>query len=340
LLNIEKDKNLQDFNTFAFDSSAEYFINIVDEEQVSQSVQFAEQKELSYQVLSGGSNLLFKERINGLTLHMQLKGRKLISEGDNHLVLRVAAGENWHELVEYSVNQGWQGLENLALIPGLVGASPVQNIGAYGVELCDCLVSLRAFDTRSKVFIEMNNAACEFAYRDSLFKRNKGRYVIVSVDLKLSKETSYCEVKYQALSDYLSANDIVNPSVKDVFDGVCAIRREKLPAPSVLANAGSFFKNPCISLSQFEQLKEQFPELVGFKVSDTQVKLAAGWLIDQCGWKGYLQEGVGVYAKQALVLVHFGGATLSELLNLAEQIKESIYKTFKVHLEIEPQLFP
>lgn len=339
LLNIQNKKNLLAFNTLAFESIAECFTSIENERQIKQSLHFAEREALPYQVISGGSNLLLPAVVPGLTLHMQLKGRVIIQESQQQLVLRIAAGEDWHELVEYTVNKNWQGLENLALIPGLVGASPVQNIGAYGTELADVFVATRAYDTQCKRIVELSRSQCKFNYRDSIFKRNKKRYIILSVDLQLSKQWQRTEVKYKALNDYFNDNSILDPSIRAVFDGVCAIRAQKLPDPKTLANAGSFFKNPCISVQQYTELRAIFPEIVGFSVSETEVKLAAAWLIEYCGWKGFLKAGVGVYAHQSLVLVHFGGASLAQLLALADEIKESIYNTFQVQLEIEPQLF-
>jgi len=339
LLRIEKNVNLIAFNTLSFHSIAANFLSITSEEQLAPALDYCAQQQIGYQVLSGGSNLLMAEEIPGLTLHIQIKGISKLKESDSKLTLRVSAGENWHQLVEYSVNNNWQGIENLALIPGLVGASPVQNIGAYGTELKDVLLKVYAYDTQMKRFREFDNKQCEFAYRDSVFKRAKGRYIITYIDIELSKKTNI-EAKYQVLKDYFAAKSIKKISLKDVFEGICLIRSSKLPDPKVTPNAGSFFKNPIITTKHFQELKTKYPNIVGYKVSDRSTKVAAGWLIEHCGWKGYRSKAVGVYPKQALVLINTGGATIDQILNLAKKISHSIDSEFNISLEIEPQLFP
>ncbi|MEH6443851.1 MAG: UDP-N-acetylmuramate dehydrogenase [Oceanospirillaceae bacterium] len=339
MLSIESNKDLVNLNTLAFSAIAEQFTAIENEAQLLQALQYAKENGLSYQVLSGGSNVLVSEKIPGLTLHMQSQGIDILEETSQHVSIRVAAGEDWHKLVEYTVKKDWQGLEKLALIPGLVGASPVQNIGAYGTELKDTLIKVRVYDTQLAAFIDFSNEQCKFEYRDSIFKRSKGRYIICAVDLKLSKIVNI-EIEYQALQEYLDALDLQKISLKNVFEAICAIRSLKLPDPKVIANAGSFFKNPCVDKRYFEQLKQQHPAIIGFKVAEDEMKIAAAWMIDSCGWKGYVKQGVGVYPKQALVLTHSGGASINQLLELANDIKKSVYQKFQVHLEIEPQIFP
>lgn len=326
-------------NSLAFKSSAESYCRIEQETDLSQAISFVKKNNISFQVLSGGSNLLIAEYVTGLTLHMQIKGRKLVCETNDELILRVAAGENWHDLVSYTIKQNWQGLETLALIPGLVGASPVQNIGAYGKEIKDVLVKVRAFDVKQLDFIELDVEQCEFSYRDSYFKRNPGRYIITSIDIKLSKKFTINK-NYKALELYFSENNITVIKLKDIFNGICVIRASKLPNPDKISNAGSFFKNPCISHSEFSALSIDHPEIIGYRISESEVKVAAGWLIENCGWKGYQSKGVGVYHKQALVLTHSGGANLGQLLRLAEKIKNSVFDKFSITLEIEPQHFP
>ena len=339
MLNIEQEKNLVNFNTFGFGAIAQSYLAVTNETELTQAMAYVEQQGLAFQVLSGGSNLLISKHVAGLTLHMQIKGVSVVDENAEHVFVEVGAGENWHEFVQYSVNQEWQGIENLALIPGLVGASPVQNIGAYGVEIKDVLVSLKAYDFEQKNYVELLNEECDFAYRDSLFKRTYGRYLITAVTFKLNKQPTI-NVKYKALQDYIDNKVKKDVGIQDVFDAVCAVRASKLPDPSVIANAGSFFKNPCVTQQRFDQLLVDEPSIVGYSVANNEVKLAAGWLIDQCGWKGFSENGVGVYEKQALVLIHKGGATIDDLLNLARKIQQSVFDRFRVELEIEPQPFP
>jgi len=339
LFSIEVNKSLTALNSLGFKATAQFYANITSEAELLQAFDYIKTQVINYQVLSGGSNLLVAEQVSGVTLHMQTKGIEIIEQDSEAILMKVAAGENWHDLVRHTVESQWQGIETLALIPGLVGASPVQNIGAYGSEIKDVLIEVRAFDTQSSRFVTLTNEQCEFGYRDSLFKQNPGRYIITFVVLKLQK--SYRQKQYYAaLNDYFTENNITDISIMSVFSAVCAIRQLKLPDPSVIANAGSFFKNPCIPSAHFKQLRIAYPDIVGYKVSSDEVKLAAGWLIEDCGWRGFEADGVGVYAKQALVLIHSGESTLAKLLALAEQIKSSVYKRFAVNLEIEPQRFP
>ncbi len=339
MLNIEQDKSLVNFNTFGFDAIAQSYLAVTSKAELTQAMAYIAQQGLAYQVLSGGSNLLISKYVAGLTLHMQIKGVSVVDENDEHVFVEVGAGENWHEFVEFCVSKEWQGIENLALIPGLVGASPVQNIGAYGVEIKDVLVSLKAYDFEQSRYVELVNQQCGFGYRDSLFKHTQGRYLITAVTFKLNKQPTI-NVKYKALQDYIDKTVKKEISIQDVFDAVCAVRASKLPDPSVIANAGSFFKNPCVTQQQFDQLLLEEPNIVGYSVANNEVKLAAGWLIDQCGWKGFSEKGVGVYEKQALVLIHTGGATIDDLLDLARKIQQSVFDRFAVQLEIEPQPFP
>ena len=339
MFSIEANKSLTALNSLGFKATAQSYTNISSEDDLLQAFEYIQTHAVDYQVLSGGSNLLIAEYVPGLTLHMQSKGVEIIEQDELQISLKIAAGESWHELVRLTVENQWQGIETMALIPGLVGASPVQNIGAYGSEVKDVLIEVRAFDTQISDFITLSNEQCEFSYRDSVFKRNPGRYIITFVVLELQK--TYTEkTNYTALNDYFVKNDISDKSLKNVFDAICAIRQMKLPDPEVIANAGSFFKNPCISKSQYDTLKTQYPNIVGYKVAVDEVKLAAGWLIDDCGWRGFQTGGIGVYEKQALVLIHTGGSTLSHLLALADQIKKSVFEKFSVNLEIEPQHFP
>ena len=332
------DYALSEYNTLGFRSVAQFFAEPQSPEEIEACIQWAKEKQLSVHVLGGGSNVLLAPQVNGLVLKPALNDISFELKGDDVLVT-VGAGTDWHELVRWTVERGWSGIESMALIPGSVGAAPVQNIGAYGTELKDVFYCLTAFDTQQNSWVSFTKEACNFAYRDSRFKQEKGRFIIAEVVLKLSR-TATVNVKYDALTGYLSGLGIDKPSLVQVFDGVCAVRRAKLPDPNELANAGSFFKNPVISADHYQQILEHWPTLVGYPEPDGRVKVAAGWLIDKCQWKGYRQGPVGVYEKQALVLVHYGGGTRDQLLALASDIKESIHSAFGIDLEIEPQLFP
>jgi UDP-N-acetylmuramate dehydrogenase len=336
---FEIGKKLTHFNSFSFDAIAEKYIEIASESQLVDVMKIIENESLNFQVLSGGSNLLMAPIVSGVTLHMQIKGKSIVSQTDEHVVLRVSGGENWHQLVTFTIENNWQGIENLALIPGLVGAAPVQNIGAYGTEFQDVVVQIRAYDTKNHCFITLDNSQCDFSYRDSIFKQNHGEFIITSVDVKLSK-TVVIECRYQALKDYFLEKNIVDVSLVDVYQAICFIRAQKLPDPSIIPNAGSFFKNPCIAKKHFKELRTLYPTIIGYDVSDSEVKVAAGWLIESCGWKGYLKDGVGVYAKQALVLIHTKGSSLEKLMALADEIKHSIFEKYGIELEVEPQPFP
>lgn len=333
-MNVLADHSLQQLNTLGFPSVAQYFIQIDSEADLLEAVAFAKAENLKIHVLSGGSNILIAPRIEGVVLFINIRGIEL----HNDALVTVNAGENWHDFVGWSIDQGLSGIESMALIPGKVGAAPVQNIGAYGTELCDVAVCVRAFDLQHERFVRFDNLACEFAYRDSLFKRTPGRYVITQVTLQLARESiSVC--RYKALSDALAQQGELSPSPKQVFETVIALRQQKLPDPAVLGNAGSFFKNPVVSQAHYETLHKQYPKIVAFP-SGNGMKLAAGWLIDKAGWKGYQEGCVGVHQQQALVLTHTGGGEIDMLLQLAECIRESISKTYGVSLEVEPQRFP
>lgn len=339
---IQADYPLQSANTLGFPSIAEQFIAVESEAELVAAVTYAHQHQLPIRVLSGGSNVLMAPRIDGLVIRIDIMRRQVteaVDSIDSVIELVLGAGENWHETVRWCVEQGYSGIESMGLIPGRVGAAPVQNIGAYGTELKNVLIKVRVLDVENVCFLEFSNQDCEFAYRDSIFKRLPGRFIIAEVSLRLSRVQD-SSIRYAALQDYFDQQKITLPDLQQIFDAVCAVRQSKLPDPAVLGNAGSFFKNPLISESQFHQLKQQWPALVAYPDAPGFMKLAAGWLIDQCHWKGQRRAHVGVYEKQALVLVHFGGGELQELLQLAADIQASVYAAFNVQLEMEPQPFP
>lgn len=336
---IQRSVSLTQANTLGFPCVADYYAQITSEAQLLEALAFAQQEALPIHVLSGGSNVLMRPRVAGLVLHMAIAERA-VDACDEHVLLTLGAGENWHETVTWAVQQGYCGIEAMALIPGRVGAAPVQNIGAYGVELCDVLVSVRAYDLSAHAFKTFSVNECQFGYRDSVFKQASGQYIITQVVLRLSAQPTEAGQRYAALDTYLTAQGISEPTTADIYAAVCAVRRSKLPDPDQLGNAGSFFKNPVVDEQLFDAIQQHWPQVVAYPQADGHIKLAAGWLIDQCGWKGKRSGAVGVYDKQALVLVHYGQGTLNDLLALANEIQTTVFKTFGVTLEREPQLFP
>lgn len=286
-------------------------------------------------ILGGGSNILFTKPVDGLVLKNELKGISLLKEDTDFYYVRAAAGEVWHNLVVYCIQNNYAGLENLSLIPGNVGASPMQNIGAYGVEIKDCFHELQAIHINEKFTRTFNKEECQFGYRESVFKRElKDQYIITSVTYKLTKKPVY-KISYGAIEKELERSGVKELTIQAISDAVCAIRSSKLPDPNVIGNAGSFFKNPEITASHYENLKLKFPELVAYPLENGNVKLAAGWLIEKCGWKGKRLGDAGVHTLQALVLVNYGNATGKEIYDLSQQILESVSSTFDVNLERE-----
>lgn len=338
-MKIEKNVALHGRNTFGLPSVAAFFASINSEDDLLQALDFAREHTLDIAVLGGGSNVLLAPEITKtLVLGIAIPGRQCRIE-DSAVLVTLGAGENWHDTVTWSVKEGYGGIESLALIPGLVGAAPVQNIGAYGTEIKDVLQQVRAYDCQSQHFVTLSVEECRFSYRDSLFKCSPGRYIITELVLKLAVGSTPC-ITHDGLKAYLGHLSPQSCTLDSVYQAVCELRRAKLPDPAVTGNAGSFFKNPLVSLSHYNRLKARFPELVGYPDAKGQVKLAAGWLIESCGWKGLVQGGVGVHDRQALVLVNKGGAELRELLQFADKVVESVDKKFSVKLEREPQLFP
>lgn len=341
-MKIDLRATLRAHNTFGFDVFADHLAYLTEVSDIPLFVEKAQQQKSPWQVLGGGSNLVLATNLLGYTGLMQIKGRRLLESTDTHVLLEAMAGEDWHEFVTWTVDQGYGGLENLALIPGTVGASPIQNIGAYGLELSEVMDSLTAFDAQRNEWVQFSAAECQFAYRHSVFKNDPNRYIVSSVCFKLPKHwqpnLTYAELA-KAFSEQIQKKEKITP--KDIFNKVCEIRSAKLPNPKILGNSGSFFHNPIVPSQQYQLLKERFPHLVAYPAnsSSSDWKLAAGWLIDQCGFKGYRSGHVGVYEKQALVLVHHGGGTGSELLALAQQIQTKVFDTFGVQLSIEPVLF-
>lgn len=334
LMDILSNVSLKQYNTFGVAAVARKFVHINQEEDLLalyNSGVFETEKLL---FLGGGSNMLFVNDYDGLVIHMNIKHMNAF-QTDNGVKISAGGGERWHDLVMYCVDRGFGGLENLSLIPGTVGAAPVQNIGAYGVELQDVFYSCRAFDIIEGVFVTFNKEDCRFGYRDSIFKNvYKNRFIITKVNLLLSSE-SKINTTYGAINEELDKRGLTRPSIKDISEVVSAIRVSKLPDPSTIGNSGSFFKNPIISVDTLNRLVSDFVDIVYYPFGDAKVKVAAGWLIDQCGWKGKIVGNTGTWKNQALVLVNHGNATGLEIYEFSEQIIESVKKRFGITLERE-----
>lgn len=333
-LSIQENFNLAEYNTMGLTAKARYFISISSVQQLQTLLADSQFQSLSKFMLGGGSNILFIDDYDGLIIHMDIKGIEIEYEDKNSVLLKIGAGENWHELVIYCIEKGWGGIENLSLIPGSVGAAPIQNIGAYGVELEEVFDSLEAVEIETGEIQTFNKEDCKFGYRDSVFKNElKGAYVITSVKLRLLKNPKI-NTSYKALSEALARKGISEPTVKDVSDAVIEIRESKLPDPAEIGNTGSFFKNPVISKKQFNQLKTEYPEIPHYPAGE-KIKIPAAWLIDQCGWKGRRFGDAGVHKMQALVIVNYGKATGGEIWELAERIQHSVKERFGVDLTPE-----
>ncbi|MES2104830.1 MAG: UDP-N-acetylmuramate dehydrogenase [Pseudomonadota bacterium] len=336
LLSLQTDYPLQKLNSFGIDAHAQEFLSIDHITQLHALRANTTLASLPRLILGGGSNLVLSDKVPGLVVKIALAGKEVISEDDNYVYVRAEAGENWHAFVRWTLEQGYGGLENLSLIPGSVGASPIQNIGAYGVEMQDVFHSLDAFDLNTGEVLTLRRAACRFAYRDSIFKHDyKGRMIILGVVFALPKAWTP-KLGYADVAQYLAEKKITAPTPTEVSDAVIAIRQAKLPDPAVLGNAGSFFKNPIVAAELRDRLLQAHPKLVSYLQPSGDYKLAAGWLIEQCGWKGRSVGNAGVYEKQALVLVNHGGATGAEVRQLAQQIQRDVQKKFSVRLEVEP----
>ena len=331
---IQENVPLKNFNTFGIEANARFFVEINKKEDLSELFMDPQWQRTKTLVLGGGSNMLLLNNFDGLVIRINIRGiEHRISKDD--VFVEAGAGELWNDLVNFCVAREYAGLENLSLIPGSVGASPIQNIGAYGVELQDVFYSCIAFETATGKFRTFTKADCHFDYRESVFKSElKGKYIIVSVKYQLSLIPEF-NLKYGAIEQELANRGIVKPTLKEVSQVVAHIRVSKLPDPSTIGNAGSFFKNPVISQIDFEPIKNQFPEIVHYPGANGQVKLAAGWLIEQCGWKGIVAGNTGTWKNQSLVLVNHGGATGEEVYTFSSQIIDSVYTKFGVRLQRE-----
>lgn len=334
MIRFAENYSLKNYNTFHIDCQARYFFEFTEAEDLPYFLaNFHDWQKLNLLFLGAGSNLLFISDFDGLVLHANIPGIKQIKEDRNHVWLEVGAGENWDRFVGYCAANWLGGVENLSLIPGNVGSAPVQNIGAYGVEICEYIESVKGFDLKTFTEYEIPAADCRFGYRDSIFKNElKGRFIVTSVVFRLDKFIEF-RLNYGDLKAEVEKRGGENIHI--VRDAVIAIRESKLPDPEKIGNAGSFFKNPVVDSTLAEQLQAEFPAMPVYPAGEGKSKLAAGWLIDQCGWKGYRQGNTGVHEKQALVLVNYGGASGKDIYELAQKIKRSVNERFGVLLEEE-----
>ncbi len=337
-MEIKENISLKNYNTFGMDCKSKYFVEIPNFtilSEVLESKIFLQNKAL---ILGGGSNILFTHDFEGIVLKIDFKGIQLIQEDENHVYIRAEAGEVWHHLVEYCVLSNYAGIENLSLIPGSCGAAPIQNIGAYGVELKDVLHEVEVFDVQEKTKKIFKNKECEFGYRDSIFKRvGKGKYVVLGIVLKLNKKPIF-HVAYGTIEQELEKMGHPNLTIKAISEAVCNIRRSKLPDPAKIGNAGSFFKNPVISKQHYQLLKEKYADIPCYE-SGNDVKVPAGWLIEKAGWKGKNKGTYGVHEKQALVLVNYGNAKGQDIYALSEEMILDIQHKYNITLEREVNIY-
>jgi len=329
--------SLKPYNTFGIDVKSRYFTQAHDDQEVRLALAQAQQGGVPVLVIGGGSNLLLTRDIDALVLHMASRGRRVLSDDGERIVVEAEAGEPWHPFVQSTLAKGFSGLENLSLIPGTIGAAPMQNVGAYGVEIKDVFAGLTALDRETGEVRDFALEECAFGYRDSVFKRNPGRWLILRVRFALSRALQ-AHLDYGPVRQRLVEQGIEQPTAQAISDAICSIRREKLPDPAELGNAGSFFKNPVVPAAVAERIRAQHPGVVAYAQADGQVKLAAGWLIEQAGWKGHREGDAGVAAQHALVLVNHGTATGAQLLDLAGRIAGSVQARFGVTLEPEPRI--
>ena len=334
-MNIIANYPLLKLNTFGVDVKAKYFVSINTVNELIELTKTEVFKDLQLLILGGGSNILFTKNFDGLVILNSIKGKEIIDQTQESIFLKIGAGENWHELVMYTVDNGWGGIENLSLIPGNTGTAPMQNIGAYGVEIKETFVELEALEISSGKIVRFNNSDCEFGYRESVFKNKmKNQYIIVNITLEL-KKNPVLNINYGDVKAILESQNINNPSIKQVSDAIISIRQSKLPDPKIIGNSGSFFKNPIVSLNQLELIKKKYPNVVNYKINENEFKIAAGWMIERAGWKGKKFNNYGVHEKQALVLVNYGLANGMEIFNLSEEIILDIKDKFGIKLERE-----
>jgi UDP-N-acetylmuramate dehydrogenase len=333
-MEIKKNYPLKAYNTFGISAFAKEYISVTTVEGLAQALRENAGKKLF--ILGGGSNMLLTQDVDALVIHINLMGIEVVWQDEAKAHVKAMAGENWHSFVQHCIGEGYGGIENLSLIPGKVGTAPIQNIGAYGTEIKDTMVSCEAMEIATQTVRTFTNAECQFGYRESVFKNElKGQYIITSVTFGLTKTNHKINTSYGDIAAELTKNAITVPTIKDVGQAITTIRQSKLPNPDELGNSGSFFKNPIITIEQFEKLYLLHPQMPHYTLDDTHVKVPAGWLIEQCGFKGKRFGDAGVHAKQALVLVNYGNATGREVLELSKNIQDTVFKTFSIAIEAE-----
>ncbi len=337
-MKVEEYKSLKDHNTFGIDVSARYFVSIESIAQLKQALSLAAPEDLF--ILGGGSNMLLTDHLDAFVLHINLKGIEIVDQTEDMVFVKAMAGENWHGFVKYCIENDFGGVENLSLIPGNVGTAPIQNIGAYGVELKDSFVSCTAIDIKTGKERKFTIEQCDFGYRNSIFKnQEKGKYIITSVTFRLTKKAHRKNTDYGDIQKILADRKIDNPSIKDISEAVITIRQSKLPDPNILANSGSFFKNPIIGSEAFQEFRRNFPQAPFYEISPTQFKIPAGWLIEYVGFKGKRFGDAGVHKNQALVLVNYGEATGKEIWQLAMDIQKKVREITGIYIEPEVNVF-
>ncbi|RAI93887.1 UDP-N-acetylmuramate dehydrogenase [Algoriphagus yeomjeoni] len=333
-MNILENISLKPFNTFGIDKTARFFVAVKSINQLKEALKWAKSQNIKPLILGGGSNILLTKNQEKLVIKIEIEGINTALEEEKFYLIEAGAGVNWHEFVLIAIENGWAGIENLSLIPGTVGASPMQNIGAYGVEIKDVFSSLKALNRGTLEIEEFNAEQCQFGYRESIFKHElKGKYVICSVVFRLQKEPIF-HTEYGAIQETLESNGIKELSIKAISDAVIEIRQSKLPDPKEIGNSGSFFKNPTISAVHFQDLKDEYPIIPGYP-NEEGIKVPAAWLIEQCGWKGQRFGEIGVHGKQPLVLVNYGDGDGNEIKNLSEKIQQSVFEKFKINIHPE-----
>ncbi|MEJ2004629.1 MAG: UDP-N-acetylmuramate dehydrogenase [Cyclobacteriaceae bacterium] len=335
-MNIKQNHSLENLNTFGLDARTKYFIECNSIEDVQKAMGDGAVTNENLLILGGGSNILLTRDLDGWVLKMNILGQEILAEDDESVLIRVGAGENWHEFVMDAIDNNWGGIENLSLIPGTVGAAPMQNIGAYGVEIEQVFDHLRAVNRDTGETHTFYKDECAFGYRESIFKTtHKDQYIICDVAFRLKKPPHSLNTSYGAIRQVLDEKNISNPSIRDVSEAVIEIRQSKLPDPAEIGNSGSFFKNPTVTSSRYRDLQTEYPEIPGYKLENGNVKIPAAWLIEQCGWKGHIRNNIGVHKNQALVLVNYGGGKGSDIEQLAKEIQESVTQQFGIQLKPE-----
>lgn len=337
-MNIHENVSLKPYNTFGLDVKAKYFIEIKNLNDLKEIVKANKSDKLF--ILGGGSNMLLTQDINKIVVKLDLQGITVIQEDEDTVLVEAQAGENWHEFVLWCIEHNYGGVENLSLIPGNVGTTPIQNIGAYGVEIKDVMYSCKALNIKTSEVVEFTNEQCEFGYRESVFKNSlKDQYIVISTTFRLTKNNHVLKIEYGAIKGELESNNITVPTIKDISDAVISIRQSKLPDPKEIGNSGSFFKNPIVDKETFLRLQNGYPKMPFYAVSDSEIKIPAGWLIETSGFKGYRLGDAGVHEKQALVLVNYGKAEGDQIKKLSETIQKEVYNLFGISIQAEVNIF-